>query len=408
MTYPDAIGWLYGRQKAGIKLGLTNIRRLLDELGLPRPGMRIVHVAGTNGKGSTCAFAESVLRRAGHLTGLFTSPHLVSFCERIRVGGEPVAEGDAARGIASLRDRVAGWTEGPTFFELATALALAEFDRRAIDVAVVEVGLGGRLDSTNALTPTACALAPVGLDHRHILGDTLGEIAAEKAGILKPGVPAVSAPQPEAAREVIERRAAEVGAPLSFVDGPWTAGPVGLAGEHQRWNAALAVAALRAAGLEPPAEATLAGVADTRWRARFERVPLGNGAELVIDGAHNADGATALCRTWREEFGGAAPTVILAAAANKDTRALLEPLAGIAARFICTRPETTRETAAPAELAAMIPGGVPAETAATAGEALDAARAHGGHIVATGSLFLAGELVAIVDRNRAKFEPSDQ
>jgi len=407
MTYPEAIGWLYARQRAGIKLGLDNTRRLLASLNLPAADMRIIHVAGTNGKGSTCAFAESVLRHAGHRTGMFTSPHLISFCERIQIGGQPVAEDEAVSGITLLRDHIAGGDLQPTFFELATALALQVFADRGCDVALVEVGLGGRLDSTNALSPTVCAIAPIGLDHRHILGETLAEIAAEKAGILKPGVPAVSSPQPAAARAVIEARAAAVGAPLRFVESPWQ-GTLALLGEHQHWNAALAVAALNAGGFRVSDAALRDGMAATRWRGRFERLTLAGGGELIIDGAHNAAGTTALVRTWRQIFGDEKPTIILAAAANKDTRALVAPLAEIAARFICTAIATSRETARPEELAALIPDGIPTEVAASAAAALEAAARHGGHVLAAGSLFLAGELIASIDGVAERYEPSAQ
>jgi dihydrofolate synthase/folylpolyglutamate synthase len=407
MNYPEAIEWLYGRQQTGIKLGLENTQRLLDELGLPAAGMRIVHVAGTNGKGSTCAFAESVLRQSGYRTGLFTSPHLVSFCERIRVGGKPVAEAEAARGIAMLREHIGGDDEGPTFFELATALALHLFAQHEVEIAVVEVGLGGRLDSTNALSPTICGIAPVGLDHRQILGESLAEIAAEKAGILKPGVPAVSAPQEPEARGVIERRAAEVGAPLRFVDRPW-GGEISLLGEHQRWNATLAVDLLRAGGFELKEGAVEKGLADTHWRGRFERIAFGDGREIVIDGAHNAAGTAALCRTWQEVFGVERPTIILSAAADKDSAALVAPLAKIATRFICTVPATTRETASPEDLVALIPDGIPAESASSVAEALDAAQKRGGKILAAGSLFLAGELISLLDGDRDRYEASDQ
>ena len=407
MNYPEAIEWLYGRQKAGIKLGLENTRLLLEGLALPVSGTRIIHVAGTNGKGSTCALAESVLRHSGYRTGLFTSPHLVSFCERIRIGGEPVAEAEAARGITMLREYIADREQSPTFFELTTALALHIFAEQEVEIAVVEVGLGGRLDSTNALSPTVCGIAPIGLDHRQILGESLAEIAAEKAGILKPGVSAVSAPQEPAAREVVERRAAEVGAPLRFVQLPW-GGELSLPGEHQRWNAALAIEMLRAGGFELTEGAVERGLAETRWRGRFERIALVDGGEIVIDGAHNAAGMVALCQSWREVFGAARPTIILSAAANKDAAALVAPLAEIAASFICTVPATTRETASPEDLAALIPSEIPAESAASVAEALEVAKGGSGKILAAGSLFLACELISLLDGDRGRYEISEQ
>ena len=407
MTYAEAIDWLYGRQRAGIKLGLENVRHLLDALNLPAPGARIVHVAGTNGKGSTCALAESVLRAAGHRTGLFTSPHLVSFCERIRLDGHPIDEADAAAGIVQLRELTENWQKKPTFFEIATAMAFLKFAEHAVDSIVLEVGLGGRLDSTNAITPDVCAIAPIALDHRKVLGDTLAAIAGEKAGIFKPGVPVVSAPQPEEVRDVLEARAAETGCELSFVEAPWTASPVALAGEHQRWIAALAVGALEVAGFEIPAAAVREGLSAVRWRARFERYQVDADTVLVIDGAHNAAGATALVDTWRESFGDARPTVIFGAAGNKELADLLAPLTGLAAGFVLTKADSPR-AAEQKELAKLLPEGMAFECAANAESALGRARELGRSVLVAGSLFLAGEVIALLDQNRSKYERSDQ
>jgi len=406
MEYAEAIDWLYGRQQAGIKLGLDNSRRLLDALDLPAPGAKILHVAGTNGKGSTCALAESVLRAAGHRTGLFTSPHLVSFCERIRIDGEPIPEAEAAAGIARLRTLTSEWEEQPTFFEFATALAFIMFAQHEVDSIVLEVGLGGRLDSTNAVTPDVCAITPIALDHCHILGATLAEIAGEKAGIFKPGVPAVSAPQETEAREalVAHSRNGGVSPSLAFVTNPWTKSKVSLAGEHQRWNAALAVAALRAGGFADLTDASIeTGLATACWRARFERYP----GDIVIDGAHNPASARALVATWREVFDDTEPTIIFGAAANKELPDLVAPLAGLAASFVLTKAESPR-SAEPEELAALLPEGTDYECVLDAERALERSRELGRPVLITGSLFLAGEAVALLDGGRDGFEPSDQ
>ena len=406
MDYAEAIDWLYGRQQAGIKLGLSNVRRLLDALNLPAPGAKILHVAGTNGKGSTCALAESVLRAAGHRTGLFTSPHLISFCERIRIDGEPIAEAEAAAGIARLRTLTSEWEEQPTFFEFATALAFVLFAQHEVDSIVLEVGLGGRLDSTNAITPDVCAITPIALDHCHILGDTLAEIAGEKAGIFKPGVSAVSAPQEPEARDALVAKAegARVSPPLQFVTEPWTQSEVSLPGEHQRWNAALAVAALRAGGFANITEdAIKTGLATARWRARFERYP----GDIVIDGAHNPASARALAATWREEFGAARPTIVFGAAANKELPDLIAPLAELAAGFVLTKADSPR-SAEPEELAELVPESVETECVGDVSEALQTATKRGRPTLVAGSLFLAGEAVALLDGDRSDFEPSDQ
>ena len=249
MNYRDALAWLYGSQTFGIKLGLDNTRRLLAAAGDPQERLKFLHVAGTNGKGSTCAMMDAVLRAAGHRTGLYTSPHLADFRERIRVDGVMIPEAAAAEGLTLLRGAAGSWDHAPTFFEIATVLAAWWFAREKVDYVVWETGMGGRLDATNAVQPLVSVLTPVGLDHEKWLGGTLPLIAAEKAGILKQGVPAVSAPQAEEVRAVFSAQAAGVGAPLTFVDSPWESDPVGLAGSHQKWNAAVALAALRAAGV---------------------------------------------------------------------------------------------------------------------------------------------------------------
>ena len=216
LSYKQALAWLYGLQRFGIKLGLENIQRLLDELGRgertrPRvllPAARrkialppkVIHVAGTNGKGSVCAMIDSICRAQGYRTGLFISPHLVTFRERIRVNGEMISEDAVADGLTIIRDLVADWDPHPTFFEVTTALALKYFGDAKIEIAIFETGLGGRLDATNAVQSDVSVITPIGLDHEEWLGHTLAEIAGEKAGIIKPGVPVVSASAATASR----------------------------------------------------------------------------------------------------------------------------------------------------------------------------------------------------------------
>ncbi|MFL6539832.1 MAG: bifunctional folylpolyglutamate synthase/dihydrofolate synthase, partial [Chthoniobacterales bacterium] len=191
MNYREALAWLYGTQLFGIKLGLDSIRRLVAELDVPAPEQRIIHVAGTNGKGSVCAMTDSILRAAGYRSGLFTSPHLVTFRERIQVNGEMISEDEVAAGLTTIRELIREWDPHPTFFEIVTALALRHFKRSACDVFVLETGMGGRLDATNVVTPVVSVITPIDYDHQKWLGHSLGEIAAEKAGIIKPGVPVV-------------------------------------------------------------------------------------------------------------------------------------------------------------------------------------------------------------------------
>ncbi|HZE12243.1 MAG TPA: Mur ligase family protein, partial [Chthoniobacterales bacterium] len=272
MIYREALDWLFGTQRFGIKLGLENVRRLLRELKVPGANQRIIHVAGTNGKGSVCAMIDSICRAAGYRTGLFISPHLVTYRERIRVNGEMIEPDEVATGLTALRDLVKAWNPHPTFFEITTALALVHFKKSECELIVLETGLGGRLDATNALTPVVSVITPIGLDHEKWLGHSLEAIAAEKAGIIKANVPVVSSPQDPAAEKVIRARAAECNAPLEVVAADYLSrrshakaddrrSDVALAGKHQQQNATLAVAALQAGDISVTDDAIARGLA---------------------------------------------------------------------------------------------------------------------------------------------------
>ncbi len=395
-SYANSLAWLYGTQLFGIKLGLENMRRLLAAFRLERPAPLVIHVAGTNGKGSTCAMIDRLCRATGLRTGLFTSPHLVSFCERIRVNGACIPENEAGERLHELRVTVEGWDPHPTFFELTTALALWWFQDAACDAIVLETGMGGRLDATNALTPDVCVITPVGLDHQQWLGDTLAEIAAEKAGIIKPGVPVICGPQPPEALRVITTVAAERGAPLTLVEAPFP-GSLSLPGPHQRWNAAAALAAVTAAAL--PAHA--AALRHVVWPGRFQR--LGLDGRTVLDGAHNPHGAAALVEAWREVFGAERATVIFGAVAQKNHAQVIATLSAIADRFVFTTVNSPR--AVPAEELAEAEDGVITdslpEALAVAGKAEP--------LLICGSLYLIGEALALLDEEaEGEFEPSAQ
>jgi dihydrofolate synthase/folylpolyglutamate synthase len=399
-AYSRELEWLYGTQLFGIKLGLENMLRLIDLIGLPGKAQRILHVAGTNGKGSTCAMLDALSRAGHHSTGLFTSPHLVRFTERIRVDGVPIPEAEATRRLRVIREKITGWDPHPTFFEITTALGLWWFRDAGAQVIVLETGMGGRLDATNALTPRACVITPIGLDHTQWLGPDLASIAAEKAGIIKPGVPVVTAPQEPEALEVIERVAAEKGAPLTIVDFPWP-GPVSLAGAHQHWNAAVALAAMGAAGLAAPPEA----LARVDWPGRFQR--LGWDGRIVLDGAHNPHGTRALVATWKEVFGDEKPVVIFGAVASKDHAEMLAVLIPIAARVILTTVDSPRAVPA-ADLAAAAPAD--AVVTATLAEALGRVPRGPGHppVLVCGSLYLVGQALAQLGGYEEGFERSAQ
>jgi dihydrofolate synthase/folylpolyglutamate synthase len=405
-AYREALSWLYGTQRFGIKLGLDNVRRLLRALELPGKSQRFIHVAGTNGKGSVCAMIDSICRAQGYRTGLFTSPHLVSYRERIRVDGEMIEEQEVADGLNAIRQQVADWDPHPTFFEITTALALAHFKKRKCELVVLETGLGGRLDATNALTPIVSVLTPIGYDHQAWLGNTLEKIAAEKAGIIKRQIPVVSAQQKPAAEKVIRARATECDAPLEFVTGSYSATPLSLAGAHQKENAALAIAALRSAEIATDENAVVHGLAKVEWPARFQRWD----ERTIIDGAHNPAGAQVLAETWRQEFGDERATIILATLRDKDTAGIWRTLAPIAQRVILPRVRTERALA-PDDVRPIISAITPTlqySISASLSAALEAARATPGRILLTGSLHFAGEVLALLEGNPDALEDCPQ
>jgi len=399
VTYREALAWLYGTQRFGIKLGLENVQRLLLELKAPAPDQQIIHVAGTNGKGSVCAMIDSIARAAGYRTGLFTSPHLVTYRERIRVNGEMIPPNDVAAGLTALRDRIQSWDPHPTFFEITTALAMVHFKNAKCDLLVLETGLGGRLDATNALTPVVSVITPIGYDHEKWLGNTLEEIAGEKAGIIKANVPVVSAKQEAAAEKVIRARAAECQSPLEFVTAVYDCRQkIALAGRHQQENAALAIAALRTCNIAVTDDAITHGLATVDWPARFQQWD----ERTIIDGAHNPAGAWVLADTWRAEFGTDRATIILAVLREKNVAEICRILAPIAARFILPTIRTERALT-PDELSRHLssitpsfPTASPARTSITPtfADALESARTYSERILITGSLHFAGEALA--------------
>ena len=381
MIYEEALAWLYSTQQFGIKLGLENTRSLLQSLGNPQERLRFLHVAGTNGKGSVCAMLDSVLRAAGYKAGLYTSPHLVDFRERIRINGEKSSPQAVAEGLTIVRNISKGWSHSPTFFEIATALALRCFAEERCDLVVLETGMGGTLDATNIVCPLVSIITPIALDHTRWLGNTLGEIAGEKAGIIKRGVPVVSASQAPEAAAVLAQHAAAAGSSLEFIEGPWKQAEVGLRGTHQRENAALVVAALGAACLQVADEARRQGLRNVRWPGRFQCVD----ERIVLDGCHNPHAAEHLLATWMEEYGPQQATVIFGALGDKDYATMLEILEPIC-REVLFVPVRNERSADPRALAAACT--VPHRIFRSVREALDASR---GRILITGSLFLVGE-----------------
>jgi dihydrofolate synthase/folylpolyglutamate synthase len=387
VIYEEALAWLYSTQQFGIKLGLGNIRSLLAALGNPEQRLRFLHVAGTNGKGSVCAMLDSILRASGRRVGLYTSPHLVDFRERIRIDGEKSAPHAVAEDLTSIRKISAGWSHSPTFFEIATALALHRFAQERCDVVVLETGMGGALDATNAVRPLVSVMTPIALDHIRWLGDTLAEIAGEKAGIIKSGVPVISARQAPEVAAVLTQRAASAGSSLEFIEAPLEQADIALAGIHQKENAAVAVAALRAARIETSDEFVRRGLRDVRWPGRFQIV----GERIVLDGCHNPHAAERLLATWREVYGMEKATVIFGALGDKDYAGMLKILEPIC-REVLLVPVRSERSADPRVLAAACM--VPHRILQSVKEALDASR---GKILITGSLFLVGEALQALD-----------
>ncbi len=409
---------LYGLERRRDKLGLDGELALLAALGDPHRAFRSVHVAGTNGKGSVCALVERVLRAAGVRTGLTTSPHLVDFRERIRVDGRWASEDALAARLDAIQALPAGADR--TFFEVATALAFDHFARERVDWAVVEVGLGGRLDCTNVLAPEVCAITSIGLDHAEILGESHEAIAAEKAGILKPGVPCVSGVEHDTASPVIARIARERGAPivqardvvqvteaqlgpwgtrLAVEVEPWGAFRLSLAlrGRHQVENARVALAVLRELtqrGVAISLDAVRAGFTAARWPGRLEPCPTVR--RLWWDGAHNLDGVRRLAQAWHDEMHMEPPVaIVFAVARDKDARGMLARLHALAPTAALWVTRTRSERAADPDVlaglatalgfdvrvAADVPGGVQA--------ALD--HRPDGRVLLCGSLFGVGE-----------------
>jgi len=419
MTYREAVArilGLRGGEMVGMRPGLVRIRALLEAIGNPERAFRIVQVGGTNGKGSIAAMLAAILTAAGHRTGLYTSPHLCSFRERIRVDGRPIAEGDVADGVEALGTLVARLDA--TMFEAATALALDHFARRSVEVAVLEVGLGGRLDATTVGRPEVEIIARIDHDHQAQLGHTLTEIAAEKGHIIRSGV-ALSARQEPEVEQVLARRAAAVAVPLAFegrqlqvsvrstslegqrldLAGPgWRLedAPCALLGVFQPGNALLAAAAARTLGARE--EAIRAGLAGVRWPGRFQI--LGRDPVLVLDGAHNPGGARALAASLRACFPAQPIAFVIGISADKDQVGILEALAPLASRLIFTAAPHPR-AASPGALSKVAVGlprqpGCTVETAPSTSEALSLAMSEPRTpiVCVAGSLFLIGEVLA--------------
>lgn len=402
MSTEATLRWLTGLRNLGSRLGTERMAVLAARLAHPERAAPCFHVAGTNGKGSTCAMIEAIQRAHGRRTGLYTSPHLVAIGERIQVDRRPLADERVVALAESLRPHHAAIAAAapdlaPTFFELITAAAWIEFAVRRVDVTVLETGLGGRLDATNLCEPEVCVITSIGLDHQEYLGPTLAHIAAEKAGILKPGVPAVVGLVPAEAATVLAARAREVGAPLYWLKDYFPDGlpETNLVGAHQRANAGLALLACElATGLPVREETARAALRQVDWAGRWQRLTLADGRALIVDGSHNEEGVRAIAPLLAAV---PAPTVIVGALGAERARALLAVVAPLAARLHLVAPDNER-ACRPEELVALLsPTDQAKATVSTVAELFPApgvCRAAGDPLVVLGSLYLVGEVLA--------------
>ena len=422
MDYQALLEELYRLERFGIKLGLDTITELLGYMGNPHRRFKTVHVTGTNGKGSVCAYIASVLGMAGYRVGLYTSPHLVRFNERIVVDGQEISDADVARIYAEMQPAI-GRTSGgsnvkqPTFFEVTTAMAFHYFAERKIDIGVIEVGMGGRMDATNVIHPLVAVLTRIGLEHTEHLGKSEDRIAREKAGIIKPGCRVVTVDQPTF--PIIAAQASASGCPVTVVgrdvryrrlsfdrsgqririeDGGSIDLDIPLLGSYQPENAAIAFAAIRdltRMGIRISGDAIMAGFRETSWPGRMQIVR--SNPTVIVDGTHNAPGVPALAASLRELFPGEKFVFVLGILDDKDLKAFADPLGPLTSRLVIAKPETHRAYS-PSEIARAFAGYVSDPLLVPkVSEAVDRAIELAGPdriVVVTGSIYTAGEALA--------------
>ncbi|MDK9719352.1 MAG: bifunctional folylpolyglutamate synthase/dihydrofolate synthase [Trichlorobacter sp.] len=418
MPVSQQLAQLFGRRRFNIKPGLERITALLERHGHPERSFAAVHIVGTNGKGSTAAFLASIFEQAGFNTGLFTSPHLVSYTERFRINGVDISSEQLGKLIQELLDLA---TPDDTFFELTTALACHWFAQNNIQIAVLEAGMGGRSDATAAVPGLATIITPIALDHCQWLGTDLQTIAAEKVGIAAPGSPIISAAQAPEVLNVLEEYCLLNGNRLLLAERDFNAtcngadgslsyqGSTGtvsglfpsLNGRYQIGNATLALAAaeqLSSQGFPVVPQAMQQGLASTRWPGRMELIRLPDGVELLLDGAHNPAGALALADALAA-YGTRKKILLLGMMEDKDLHGVLQPLLQQVQQVITVSPSQERAIPATDLAASCRTEGTPATAAGLVAAGLEAAQAAakpGDLIIAAGSLFLVGELKALL------------
>lgn len=416
MNYEQALEYIHGVSWLGSKPGLSRTRALLALMGNPQDGLRFVHVAGTNGKGSTCAMLASVLKAAGYKTGLYTSPYIVRFNERMQINGEEISDTELAEITEYVKHFADTLEDTPTEFELVTAIGFEYFRRNACDIVVLEVGMGGALDSTNVIAaPLLAVITELALDHTAVLGATLAEIATAKAGIIKSGCTVLSADNTEEGAAVVAAACNRLGCPhytpdyAAVAERECTADgiafsyhgrryKIGLCGTYQFRNAATvlkAVELLAERGLQIDGNAIIAGLASVRWRARFEL--LNESPTFIYDGGHNPQGVAAAIESYRARFGAVKPVVLIGLMADKDYKKELAMLSALAERFVAVRPDNPRALAAgslAAEIRAVGCSCVAAESVANGVETAVEIANGKCPVLALGSLYMYGEVYA--------------
>jgi dihydrofolate synthase/folylpolyglutamate synthase len=417
MTYGEAIKYLYSLQLFGTRLGLENTFKLAELAGNPHQQLRFIHVAGTNGKGSTCAILESIYRTAGLRVGMFTSPHLVAFGERIQVNRQPISEADIVRLVERIKPLLAQFSPEapPTFFEVITVMALIYFAEKKCELVIWETGLGGRLDATNIVTPLASVITNIQFDHQAWLGDTLARIAGEKAGIIKPGVPVITAVDDADAFRILYEKARQCESRFLLIT--WTQAEfwplqgirLPLLGEHQRLNAAVATHTVIALNQQIPVtdEAIRAGLQNVQWPGRLQLVNQPGGRKILLDGAHNMGGAETLLTALKTYFNAEKPTLILGLLRDKDYARICEILVPFARRIVLT-PVNSQRTLQPAELAAVCRAANPnaeIREATSLEQALEWSSADD-FVVISGSLYLIGEAMELLKLSPG--QPADE
>ena len=429
-SFEETLDYLYGLQRLGMKFGLENITRVLETIGNPQDSLKIVHIAGSNGKGSTAAHLESVLMEAGYSVGLYSSPHFVRFTERIRVDRKTIEETDVVRITRNMLDAMPELASNAdaeeqvpvTFFELTTALALVYFAEKGVDTVILETGLGGRLDATNVCNPILSMITTISLEHQEFLGNTIEQIAGEKAGIVKPGKPVICGVRQPEAKKVIREVCEEKQAPLyqagaqfrirQYKDGSFSYSGIersfkglrtSMRGRHQARNAAMAVAGaevLQSLGFAISDEAIRKGLENVRWRGRQEYLEMPQ--RVLLDGAHNAEAMMTLCRSLKNEYTYRRLLVLMGIMREKNHRRMIASIAPLADEIVFCRPKMDRSQVPEVLKKEANRHGVHTEIIEDVASGFRSLLERAGEndlVCVTGSLFTVGEVIAHLEKN---------